>query len=59
MLEQEKEPKLLLQPELKTGQTLWYLMEVVSATVAGSIGKYSGKKGVEGEYNSNTEVKQE
>ena len=44
---------------LKTGQTLLYLMQEVAATVACSIGEYSEKKGVEGDYNSNTEVMQE
>ena len=36
-----------------------YRSEENSPTVAGSNGKYSGKKRVEGDYISNTEVKQE
>ena len=44
---------------LKTGQTLWYLMEEEAATVTGSIGEYSEKKGLEGDYKSNIKVKLE
>ena len=42
---------------MKTGQTLWYLMK--EAAVAVAVAEYSEKKGVEGDYKSNIEVKLE
>ena len=44
---------------VKTGQTLWYMMEVIAATVAGPIEEYSEMKVLENDCEINTEIKLE